>query len=192
MGIGKLWMVRFAPAWITLAATGLGAQVEETKDSACLECHADKTLTKTNAVGKEISLFVDVAKLAGSSHKTNTCASCHNDITAKHPDDEVAAKPVACRRCHERQSESYGASVHGLALRRAVRMPPTARIATIRMTCCPALHPLRHCMSQIRPRHVAPVTIRRRRISRRVFMAKRWSRACAMPRPAPIAIPSIR
>ena len=61
------------------------------KNSACLECHADKTLTKTNAAGKEVSLFVDVAKLAASVHKTNTCASCHADITDKHPDDDVAA-----------------------------------------------------------------------------------------------------
>src|ERR1035441_5876501 len=90
--------------------------VEQIKNSACLDCHADKTLTKTNAAGKEVSLFVDVAKLAASVHKTNLCASCHADITAKHPDDNVAAQPRNCKACHERQSESYGASVHGLAL----------------------------------------------------------------------------
>jgi formate dehydrogenase gamma subunit len=87
------------------------------KNSDCLECHADKTLTKTNAAGREISLFVDEARLTASVHKTNTCASCHSDITTKHPDDNVAAQPVNCRLCHERQSESYGASVHGLALK---------------------------------------------------------------------------
>ena len=36
------------------------------KDSDCLECHSDKTLSKTNAAGKEILLFVDPAKLASS------------------------------------------------------------------------------------------------------------------------------
>jgi formate dehydrogenase gamma subunit len=87
------------------------------KDSDCLECHSDKTLSKTNAAGKEILLFVDPAKLAASAHKTNTCASCHADLTDKHPDDNVAARPVNCRQCHERQTESYGASVHGLALK---------------------------------------------------------------------------
>lgn len=93
------------------------AAAAELKDRDCLECHADKSLTKTNAAGKEVSLFVDVAKLAASAHKTNTCASCHADLTGKHPDDNLAAKPVNCRACHERQSESYGASVHGLALK---------------------------------------------------------------------------
>jgi formate dehydrogenase gamma subunit len=100
-----------------LAARAAGTQTAELKNSFCLDCHSDKTLTKTNAAGKEVSLFVDPAKLAASAHKTNTCASCHADVTAKHPDDNVAAAPVDCRRCHERQSESYGASVHGLALR---------------------------------------------------------------------------
>ena len=90
--------------------------MEPIKNSACLDCHGDKTLTKTNAAGKEVSLFVDIAKLAGSVHKTNLCASCHADITVKHPDDNVPAQAPNCKQCHEKQSESYGASVHGLAL----------------------------------------------------------------------------
>lgn len=98
-----------------LAATAAFA-AEEISDSSCMECHADKTLTKTTAAGKEVSVYVDLAKLKASVHKTNTCASCHSDITAKHPDDNVPAQPIQCAKCHEQQSESYGASVHGLAL----------------------------------------------------------------------------
>jgi formate dehydrogenase gamma subunit len=94
---------------------------EPIKNSACLECHGDKTLTKTNAAGKEVSLFVDVAKLAASIHKTNTCASCHADITAEHPDNEIPAQPANCKECHARQSASYGASVHGLALAKGAK-----------------------------------------------------------------------
>jgi formate dehydrogenase gamma subunit len=82
-----------------------------------MECHGDKTLTTTNNAGKEISLFVDLTKLAASIHKTNTCASCHSDITSKHPDDNVAAKPANCTGCHRPQTESYTASVHGLAFK---------------------------------------------------------------------------
>ncbi|HVV70021.1 MAG TPA: cytochrome b/b6 domain-containing protein, partial [Verrucomicrobiae bacterium] len=96
----------------TLQATA----AEEIRNSACLDCHSDKTLSKTNAAGKEISLFVDEAKLAASVHKTNTCFSCHSDLTSKHPDDGVAALAPNCAKCHEKQSESYGASVHGIAL----------------------------------------------------------------------------
>ena len=100
------------------AAVGLYLQLPAAAaltDNDCLECHSDKTLTKTNASGKVIALFVDPAKLAASAHATNTCASCHADVTEQHPDDNLAAQPVNCRACHERQTASYGASVHGRA-----------------------------------------------------------------------------
>jgi len=82
----------------------------------CLDCHEDKELTKTNAQGRTISLYVDAAVLARSVHRTNWCVSCHQDITEKHPDDEVPAKPAHCDTCHAPQTASYGASVHGQAL----------------------------------------------------------------------------
>ncbi|HWV98924.1 MAG TPA: cytochrome b/b6 domain-containing protein [Candidatus Acidoferrum sp.] len=103
-------------AWLLVATFAGAAFGAEIKSSACLDCHSDKTLFKTNSAGKGISLFVDEAKLAASVHKTNTCASCHSDITVKHPDDNVAVQPPSCAKCHEKQSQSYGASVHGLAL----------------------------------------------------------------------------
>jgi formate dehydrogenase gamma subunit len=117
MGVVRNTMARRGAAgWAALVAVTAIASAQEIQNSACLECHSDQTLAKTNAAGKEISLYVDVAKLAASAHKTNTCASCHADLTDKHPDDNIPARPVDCRRCHARQSESYGASVHGVAL----------------------------------------------------------------------------
>jgi formate dehydrogenase gamma subunit len=117
MGVERRAAVLFAAIFLALnGPLAIASAAEQIKNSACLECHADKTLTKTNAAGKEVSLFVDVAKLQASVHKTNTCASCHADLTTKHPDDNLPAKPANCKACHETQSESYGASVHGLAL----------------------------------------------------------------------------
>lgn len=108
---------------LALSAFSSSAAVpaEVIPNSDCLLCHSDNTLTKTNDVGREISLFVDEAKLKASVHQTNTCQSCHSDITSKHPDDEVPAKPVNCAECHAGQSESYGASVHGIALAKGQR-----------------------------------------------------------------------
>jgi len=100
----------------TQAVWSLGA-AEPLKNSHCLDCHNDKELVKTNAAKKVVSLYVDPGKLTAGPHKTNFCVSCHTDITEKHPDDEVAAKPVNCGTCHHRQSDSFGASAHGLALK---------------------------------------------------------------------------
>src|SRR5208282_2693421 len=87
------------------------------KNSDCMDCHSDNTLAITNAASRTISLFVDEAKLKASAHKTNTCVSCHTDVTVKHPDDNVPLKSVNCAICHEQQTESYNASVHGLSLK---------------------------------------------------------------------------
>jgi formate dehydrogenase gamma subunit len=95
-----------AGAWVAFA--GL-------KNSDCLDCHGDKTLTKT-AAGKEVSLFVDDAKLKMSVHRTNSCISCHADVTAKHPDDNKPVAAVSCALCHPRQTRSFNASVHGYAV----------------------------------------------------------------------------
>jgi len=99
-----------------LAAVGAALAAEPIPNDDCLQCHGDKELTKTNAAGATISLYVDPAVVTASRHATNTCWSCHNDIGSGHPDDGVAVKEVSCARCHSTQSESYGASVHGLAL----------------------------------------------------------------------------
>ena len=82
----------------------------------CLECHEDKDLTKDLPGGKTQSIYVDAAKLKDSVHAKTQCAECHKDLTMEHPDDAKAAKPVDCAACHDKQSKSFGASVHGLAL----------------------------------------------------------------------------
>src|SRR5208282_3659397 len=114
MGMGKR-MAEIALIGLCLVLPIGAMAAPAMRDSDCLDCHADNTLTLTNAAGREISLFVDKAKLAASVHATNGCVTCHADITSAHPDDNRPVAPVNCARCHEEQGESYGASVHGLA-----------------------------------------------------------------------------
>lgn len=104
----------FTATLVILAA--LAARAEPIADSSCMDCHADKDLWKTNAAGVGVSLFVDLEKVKASAHKTNTCASCHSDITEQHPDDGKSPQPVDCGSCHKEQTETYGASTHGMAL----------------------------------------------------------------------------
>ncbi|HSP44007.1 MAG TPA: cytochrome b/b6 domain-containing protein [Luteolibacter sp.] len=94
----------------------LTAQDEPPEEENCLECHSDKDLTMERD-GKEVSLFVDEEKLSGSVHGKNRCGECHGGLTDEHPDDGKRSLPVDCAECHEKQSASFGASVHGLALR---------------------------------------------------------------------------
>lgn len=122
--IGAPWLA----LWLALAGAGASAPAADApKDSDCLLCHEDQTLAKTNANGQVKSLYVDLAKLRGSAHQTNTCASCHVDVTDQHPDDNVALKPANCAGCHGRMVESYAASVHGLALEAGDPAAPTCR-----------------------------------------------------------------
>ena len=102
------------PLFLCLSALPAFA-ADKNPNSACLDCHSDKTLTTTNAAGKEISLFVDQSKLLAGVHKTNTCTSCHADITSKHPDDNVPVKAPACGNCHADPAAQYATSIHGLS-----------------------------------------------------------------------------
>lgn len=102
--------------FVLFAAVRLNAAAAPS-NSDCLDCHSDNTLTETNADGRVISLFVSQARLSASVHGTNSCVSCHADATANHPDDNITLKPVNCAVCHPRQTESYSASVHGMARR---------------------------------------------------------------------------
>ncbi len=83
----------------------------------CLLCHSDKELKKEDSSGRSVSLFVDEELFRRSVHGTNLCVSCHSDLKAEHPDDNIAAQTVNCGGCHEEQSKSYGVSAHAVALR---------------------------------------------------------------------------
>jgi len=102
--------------FLLVGASGLSA-APALKNSFCLDCHSDKELFMTNSAGRGISLFVDKARFAGSAHGTNSCVTCHTDVTSKHPDDDKALQPVNCAQCHQQASDTYAASVHGLALK---------------------------------------------------------------------------
>ncbi len=121
-------MDRTVTTYLRTAALGLAALLaawavpaapapKPPSNSDCLECHGDRTLSKTNAAGKAVSLFVEAARYTNSVHRTNACVSCHRDVTAKHPDDNVVPKPVDCALCHPYQTETYRGSVHAQALK---------------------------------------------------------------------------
>ena len=111
LGVRTFFALLLLSLWLPLSASAAA----KNPNSDCFDCHSDKTLYKTNAAGKGISLFVDEARFAATVHKTNTCISCHIDVTAKHPDDNVAVKPVNCALCHQAEGQQYATSIHGVS-----------------------------------------------------------------------------
>ncbi|MBL9134876.1 MAG: cytochrome b/b6 domain-containing protein [Verrucomicrobiales bacterium] len=116
----------------SLAAVSVthGAEAEEwVPNDKCLECHGQNDLTKTNAAGRTISLFVDEAVMKGSVHATNSCISCHRDLAKawEHPDDGHVVEPVNCAICHEQQSLTANASAHAIALRNGTLSAATCK-----------------------------------------------------------------
>jgi cytochrome b subunit of formate dehydrogenase len=97
-----------------LSALGAFAAAKPAAED-CMDCHNDKTLFKTNAAGVSLPLFVDLGRFTNSMHRTNSCRSCHADISAKHPDDNVTPKPVSCAVCHTNEAAIYRDSIHGLS-----------------------------------------------------------------------------
>ena len=80
------------------------------KDSDCLACHSDSTLT-TEVDGKTVSLYVDAAKLKPSIHGAMlACVDCHTDV--KSLVHEAAPRKISCAQCHADAQEAYSHSYH--------------------------------------------------------------------------------
>jgi cytochrome b subunit of formate dehydrogenase len=110
-------MILFPAALLAAAGvlSGLawGAASALTNDE-CLECHRDQSVTKTDAQGKEISLYIGAAEFGSSVHGSLGCTDCHSDITEL-PHPENLAR-VNCGNCHSDVQAEYDTSTHGKAM----------------------------------------------------------------------------
>jgi cytochrome b subunit of formate dehydrogenase len=96
-------------AW---ASNALSAQ--KLKDTDCLACHSDPTLTTEGANGATVSLFVDQSKFKHSVHgRMFACVDCHNDV--KSLVHEKPPEKVSCARCHADAQTAYAHSMHAQA-----------------------------------------------------------------------------
>jgi cytochrome b subunit of formate dehydrogenase len=97
-------------AW---ACAGYAAQ--KPKDSECLTCHGDPTLT-AEVNGNRVSLFVDQSELKHSIHGGMfACVDCHKDV--KGLVHETPPNKVRCAECHADAQEAYSHSLHASAYR---------------------------------------------------------------------------
>jgi cytochrome b subunit of formate dehydrogenase len=83
---------------------------QKPKDSDCLACHSDPTLT-TQANGKTVSLYVDEGKLKHSIHGSMfACVDCHKDVKSLAHDK--TPQKATCAECHADAQSAYSHSLH--------------------------------------------------------------------------------
>jgi cytochrome b subunit of formate dehydrogenase len=93
-----------------LAWGGSCRAAQKLKDSDCLTCHGDSTLT-TDENGKTVSLYVDKDKLKHSFHgRLFGCVDCHTDVKSLVHD--APPKKITCAGCHEAAQQAYARSMH--------------------------------------------------------------------------------
>jgi hypothetical protein len=99
--------------WLWMVSGGWGAD-----NSFCLGCHQEETLSKEDAQGRKVSLYVPEADFKRSVHGTFSCTDCHKQIR----DDSHAAggkqapKVPDCGVCHEKIAKEYRQSLHAKAI----------------------------------------------------------------------------
>jgi len=88
------------------------------KDSDCLACHSDSTLT-TEVNGKQVSVYVDGSKLKHSIHGDMfACVDCHTDV--KSLVHETTPQKITCAQCHADAQDAYARSYHAKAAKGGV------------------------------------------------------------------------
>ncbi|HVU44658.1 MAG TPA: cytochrome b/b6 domain-containing protein [Terracidiphilus sp.] len=93
-----------------LAWAPTASSAQRLKDSDCLACHSDRTLTQS-ASGKTESLYVDAGKLKHSVHGSLfTCVDCHKDV--KSLVHETPPQKITCASCHADAQDAYAHGVH--------------------------------------------------------------------------------
>lgn len=102
----------FVFVFLACASSTLSAQ--KLKDTDCLTCHGDATLTTADANGSTVSLYVDQSKFKHSIHgRLFTCVDCHKDV--KSLAHEKAPEKVNCTPCHSEAATAYASSIHAEA-----------------------------------------------------------------------------
>ncbi len=110
-----LWCV-----WISALAAGSNAAEDKEKGEAakvvpppaasssasCLECHNDHTLSMRKQK-REVSLFVDQARLGKSAHGSLECVDCHDGFDGESVPHKKPMVLVDCASCHEGMAKKH-------------------------------------------------------------------------------------
>ncbi|MCF7817236.1 MAG: cytochrome c3 family protein, partial [Kiritimatiellales bacterium] len=99
------------------------ASMAHAKNSDCLDCHEDNTLT-TERNGATVSLYIDKDVFGNSVHGSLECLDCHADLNGVELPHDTPLKPVDCTSCHDREQKIFEASIHGQAMAKGDPLAP--------------------------------------------------------------------
>lgn len=89
-------------------------------EHSCLSCHSTPGMTKTNAAGSKISLYVSNDAVNTSAHRYIDCVTCHpSNTSVPHQVNTPLTKlslAEKCGSCHQYEFKAHRASIHGQQL----------------------------------------------------------------------------
>lgn len=87
-------------------------------NSLCMGCHQDEALTRQDAQGAKILLYVSEAEFKKSVHGGLSCTDCHAQIKdeAHAAGGQKVRDRVECGTCHQNEAKEYRQSLHAKAI----------------------------------------------------------------------------
>jgi hypothetical protein len=93
-------------AFFLLAWASSPSSAQKLKDSDCLTCHGDASMTDSDGH----SIAVDASRFKHSVHGTFSCVDCHTDVKSLAHDSPP--KKINCDQCHADEGQGYAHSIH--------------------------------------------------------------------------------
>ncbi len=110
----KAWVI-FGGVVCLFLLLGFVPDVTWGDNAFCFNCHQDESLTKKDALGKNVSLSVSEAGFKNSVHGNLSCNDCHSQIKDDaHAEGgkKAADKRVNCAACHAKAEKEYREGLH--------------------------------------------------------------------------------
>jgi hypothetical protein len=92
----------------------------------CFDCHDDNEL-KGEKNNRNISVYINPGRFAGSVHADLECVDCHQDVDADDLPHEDELERVECSMCHDDAEEDYSAGLHGIAFANGDPLAPSCK-----------------------------------------------------------------
>ncbi|BDV41724.1 cytochrome c [Geotalea uraniireducens] len=101
---------RLTPALVLslLVMLPMGVLAADKPQDECINCHGDKNISGKSGA----HLYIDPLQYSETTHAVIGCTSCHESVTASHPDDGIRPSRATCKECHGPIQQEYSASLH--------------------------------------------------------------------------------